>query len=62
MTIFLGVMRKGFETVVAIGANGSEARRGIALSCDGRNVGFSMERLNQGEEMSEEDIGGREGI
>lgn len=47
LSIFLGVRRKGFGTVAEMGANGSEARTEIALNCEGRNVGFSMERLNQ---------------
>lgn len=35
--------------LVDIGTNGSEDRGGIALKCEGRNAGFAMERLKQGE-------------
>lgn len=35
--------------VVEIGANDSEDRGGIVLKCEGRNAGFPMERLKQGE-------------
>lgn len=35
--------------VVEIGANDSEDRGRIILKCEGRNAGFAMERLKQGE-------------